>query len=76
MFLSKRLYPIVILKLFLKNFFAEKVCTACCRTSFKIVPLTNLSKYLYNDKSEIKVNININDNSEKFLKKASRLSVS
>jgi len=31
----------------------------------KIVPLNNLIKYLCNDKSEIKVNININSSSEK-----------
>jgi len=28
--------------------------TACLRTSYKIVPITNLNKYLYNGKSEIK----------------------
>jgi len=33
----------------------------------KIVPLTNLNKYLYNDKSEMRVNIN--NNSEKYKKK-------
>ena len=34
----------------------------------KIVPLNNLIKYLCNDKSEIKVNININSSSEKWKK--------
>jgi hypothetical protein len=34
------------------------------RTSYKIIPLTNWNKYLYYDKSEIKVNININNISE------------
>ena len=33
--------------------------------TLKIIPLTILNKYLYNDKSEIKVNININSSSEK-----------
>ena len=37
------------------------------RTSYKIVPVTKLNKYSYNGKSEIKVNIN--NSSEKFLKK-------
>jgi hypothetical protein len=46
--------------------FAQKVCTVCSRTSYKIVPRTNLNKYLYNDKSEIKVNIHINNSGEKF----------
>ena len=40
------------------RFIAKKLCTACSRTNNKIVPLTNLNKYLYNDKSGIKVNIN------------------
>jgi hypothetical protein len=43
---------------FLKDLFAKKVCTACSKTNNNIVPLTNLNKYLYNGKSEIKVNIN------------------
>ena len=42
----------------------KKVRTACSRNSYKIVPLTNLNKYLYNGGSEIKVNTN--NNSEKF----------
>ena len=41
-----------------KIFIAEKVFTACSRTNNKIVPLTNMNKYLYNGKSEIDVNIN------------------
>jgi len=54
-----------------KRFIAQKVCTACSRTSYKIVPLTNLSKYLHHDTSDTEVNINIsvNNTSEKFLKK-------
>ena len=28
------------------------VCTACWWTSYRIVPVTNLNKYLHNDKSE------------------------
>jgi hypothetical protein len=50
---------------FFLRFIAEKVCTACSGTSYKIVPLTNLNKYLCNDKTEIKVNININNSNEK-----------
>jgi hypothetical protein len=46
---------------------AKKICTACSRTNNKIVPLTDRNKYLYNGKSEIK--INTNNNSEKVLKK-------
>jgi hypothetical protein len=40
------------------RFIAKKLCTACSRTNNKIVPLTNLNKYLYNGKSGIKVNVN------------------
>jgi hypothetical protein len=47
--------------LFLR-FIAKKVCTACSRTSYKIVPLTNLNKYSYNDTSETEVNVNISVN--------------
>jgi hypothetical protein len=54
-------------KLFLERFIAKKVCTACSRTNNKIAPLNILNKYLYNGKSEIKVNIN--NSSEKVLKK-------
>ena len=32
----------------------------CLRTNNKIVPLTNLNKYLSNDKNEMRVNINNN----------------
>jgi hypothetical protein len=43
----------------------QRAYLACSRTRNKIVPLTNLNKYLYNGKSELKENIN-NNNSEKF----------
>jgi len=43
---------------FFLRFIAKKVCAVSSRTSSKIVPLTNLSKYLYNGKSAIKVNVN------------------
>jgi len=49
--------------LFFKRLITKKVCTAFSRTSYKIVSLTNLNKYLYNYKSEIKVNINVYNNS-------------
>jgi hypothetical protein len=48
---------------FLERFIAKKVCTVYSRAINKIVPLTNLNKYLCNCKSEIK--LNINNNSEK-----------
>ena len=40
---------------FFKRLIAQKVCTACSRTSYKIVPLTNLNKYLHDDTSETEV---------------------
>jgi hypothetical protein len=52
--------------IFLKRFIAKKVCTACLRAN-KIVPLTNLNKYLYNCKSEIKVSV-INSGDKNCLK--------
>jgi hypothetical protein len=50
-------------------FIARKECTACSRTSYRSVLLISSNKYLYSDKGKIKVNIHINDKSEKFLKK-------
>ena len=52
---------------------ATKVCAACSGTSCKIVPVTNLFKYLHNDTSETEVNINlsVNNGSEKLCKKKS-----
>jgi len=54
-----------------KRFIVQQVCTACTRTSYKIVPLTNLNRYLHYETSETKVNINIsaNNSSEKLWKK-------
>ena len=43
--------------LFSYRFITQKMCTACSRTSYKIVPLTNLNKYLHNDTSETEVSI-------------------
>jgi len=59
------------------RYITQKVCKAYSRTSYKIVPLTNLNKYLHSDTSETEVNINIsvNNGSEKFYKKTTRLSV-
>jgi len=42
---------------FLKRFSAKKARTACSRTGYKIVPLTNLNKYVQNDTTETGVNI-------------------
>jgi hypothetical protein len=44
------------------RFITKKVCTSCSRTSYKIVPLIKLNKYLHHDTSETAVNININVN--------------
>jgi hypothetical protein len=44
-------------RIFFERCIAKKVCTACSRTSYKIVHLTNLNKYLHNGKSEIKLNV-------------------
>jgi hypothetical protein len=47
------------------------------KDKLKIVPLTNLNKYLHNDTSETEVNINISvNNGSKKILKTLRLSVS
>jgi hypothetical protein len=53
------------------RYITKKLCTACTRTSYKIVPVTNLNKYLHNDTGETEVIINesVNNSSEKLLKK-------
>jgi len=75
------MYPSIILRrstfcltrqseyLFLKVYFKESIIT-CSRSSYKIVPLTILNKYLHNDisETELDINISVNKNSEKFLK--------
>jgi hypothetical protein len=47
---------------FLKRFIAQKICTACSRTSYINFRLINLNKYLHNDTSETEVNLNIDEN--------------
>ena len=49
---------------FVKRFIAQEVYIGCSRTSYKIVPLTNLNKYLHNDTSKTEVNINTRANSD------------
>jgi hypothetical protein len=41
----------------MKIYVTKKVCTTFSRTSYKIVPLTHLGKYLHNDISETEVRI-------------------
>jgi hypothetical protein len=57
--------------IFFKWITAHEVYTACTMTRYKIVPLTNLNKYLHNDTIETEVSINISENngSEKVWKK-------
>jgi len=59
-----------------KIFITQKVCITCSRTSYKIVPLTNLNKYLHYDtsKTEVNINISLNNGSVKLLNKTLRLS--
>ena len=59
---------------FFLRLIAKKVCTAFSRADNKIVPLTNLNKYLYNGKRKLKVNIN-NSSGKAKKKKTVRLSV-
>ena len=61
-------FPVAIVLAYYRNtysllferFIEKKLCTACSGTNNKIVPLTNLNKYLSNGKGEMKVNINNN----------------
>jgi len=60
--------------LFLKRFVAQKVYTACTKTSYKIVPLTNLSKYVNYDTTEMEMNVRISaTNNNEYLFKKLRL---
>ena len=43
---------------FLKRFIAKKICTAHSRTSYKIVPINILNKYLEYDTSDAEMNTN------------------
>jgi hypothetical protein len=47
-----------------KMFITKKVCTACTRTSYKVVPLTKWNKYLHTDKGETEMHISVNNSSE------------
>jgi len=78
-FLSSKinLFSRVVKYIFFKDLLQRKyVCTARSRTSYKTVPLTNLNKYLYHDKSEITVKINIAKSTEEFLLKKKTLLLS
>ena len=55
---SKVRYLIFRILLLLEGCIAKKIYIACSRTNHRIVALNNFNKYLYNGKSEIKVNIN------------------
>jgi len=61
-------YVLLHMGLFLKRFIAQKVRTVYSRTSYRIVPLTSLNKYLHNDTSETEENIDVtvNNGCEKF----------
>lgn len=54
---------------------AQKVCIACSGTSYKIFLLTNLNQYLQRDTGETEINliITVNNGSENFQKKNTRL---
>jgi hypothetical protein len=66
-FCTLRSAHLMSLFIFLKDLLQRKyVCTAFSKTSYKRFPLTNLNKYLHIDKSEVKVNVNIDNNIEKF----------
>jgi hypothetical protein len=61
---------------FFKNIFiAQTVYTTRVRTSYKIVPLTNLNEYLHNEISVMEVNlyVSVNNSSEKTIQKTLRL---
>jgi len=66
---SAHLMSVFSLFFVLEGFIAKKACATFARTSYRIVPLNNLNKYLYSNKSEVKVSKNVNNSSEKFLKK-------
>jgi len=50
------------------NIYCSESIYSMFEDKLKMVSLNNLNKYLCNDKSEIKVNINMNSSSEKLKK--------
>ena len=58
--------------LFLERFIAQRVYRACARTNYKIVPLSNMNKYLHCGASETEVyyiNISVNNGNENYEQK-------
>jgi len=39
-------YKVTVCSFFLKRFIAQRIYTVCTRINYKIVPVTNLNKYL------------------------------
>ena len=60
--IKSRIYIYVSL---FKSFIAQNLCTVCTRTSYKIVPLTSMNKYLHYGTSKTEMNISANMGSEK-----------
>jgi len=50
---------------FFLKIYCKEIMFNILRTSYKIVPLTNLNKYLYNNTSEAEVNVNISVNNSR-----------
>ena len=51
----RRKFVLPLDSLFLKRYMAQSVYTACTGTNYKIVPLTNLNKYVQYATSETEV---------------------
>ena len=60
---------------FFLRFIAKKVCTAYSKSNNKIVPITNLNKCVYNEKSETEGNIKNNSEKKNCLKYTSTMGV-
>ena len=65
--------------MFFKRFIAQTVYTVCTRISYRIVPVTNLNKYLHCGKVELNnmyIDVGANNGSENYKKKTLRLPAS
>jgi len=58
-------YSILLFISLFVRFITKKECTACSRTSYKTVLLINWNKYLYNGKSEKKIEYKSSENNTK-----------
>ena len=76
MYFQKSKEPVKARSVLLKRFISQTVYTVCTRRNYKIVPVTNLNKYLHDSKVKMNnmyINIGANNGGEKFEQKTPQL---